>query len=157
AVIDRNDILRTAFVADGLAAPVQVVLRRAALGVEELAFDGDVEAQLRSRFDPAHHRLDVRRAPLWNLFVAEDVRNGRWLALEPVHHLIADDTSARFMIAELEAHLLGEGATLPPPVPFRDFVMQARLGVDAGEHEAFFGRMLSDVGEPTMPFGLVDV
>ncbi|HEY9023722.1 MAG TPA: amino acid adenylation domain-containing protein, partial [Burkholderiaceae bacterium] len=53
--------------------------------------------------------------------------------------------------------LLGEAATLPPPVPFRDFVMQARLGVEAAEHEAFFGRMLHDVSEPTMPFGLVDV
>jgi amino acid adenylation domain-containing protein len=43
------------------------------------------------------------------------------------------------------------------PLPFRNFVAQARLGVGQEEHEAFFRRMLRDVEEPTAPFELMDV
>src|SRR5262249_20818390 len=46
---------------------------------------------------------------------------------------------------------------LGSPVPFRNFVAQARLGVPRQEHEAFFRQMLADVQEPTAPFGLLEV
>ena len=44
---------------------------------------------------------------------------------------------------------------LPEPVPFRNFVAQARLG-RSEEQEAFFREMLGDVEEPTAPFGLLE-
>ena len=60
-------------------------------------------------------------------------------------------------LAEMRVHLLGQRKALPAPLPFRNFVARSRLGVSAAEHEAFFGRMLGDVEEPTAPFGLLDV
>jgi amino acid adenylation domain-containing protein len=61
------------------------------------------------------------------------------------------------MQQEIQAFLLGQGAKLPAPLPFRNFVAQARLGVAREEHEAHFTKLLGDVDEPTAPFGLVDV
>ncbi|MBW4968710.1 hypothetical protein KZZ04_20480, partial [Pseudoalteromonas sp. CR1] len=43
------------------------------------------------------------------------------------------------------------------PVPFRNYVAQARLGISEQEHEQFFRQMLGDISEPTLPFGLQDV
>ena len=43
------------------------------------------------------------------------------------------------------------------PLPFRNFVSAARLGVSRAAHEAFFRRMLGDIDEPTAPFGLMNV
>ncbi|WP_162522299.1 hypothetical protein, partial [Xylella fastidiosa] len=71
--------------------------------------------------------------------------------------LALDHTSKDVLIEEI-AHLLqGRPEALAPPVPFRRFVVQARHGVTPAEHEAYFRRVLGDVGEPTAPFGLLDV
>ena len=51
----------------------------------------------------------------------------------------------------------GREAALPVPVPFRNFVAQARLGISQEEHTEFFRQMLGDVQEPTAPFGLLQV
>jgi amino acid adenylation domain-containing protein len=160
AVIDRHDILRTSVAWEGLSEPVQVVWRQAPLTVEQVRLDpaaGDIAVQLQARFDPRHYRLDVRQAPMWRLFIAEDAPNQRWVMLELTHHLVDDNTSVRFLLGEIQAILQGQPEPLPVPLPFRNFVAQAHLGVSRQEHEAFFTRLLGDVDEPTAPFGLTDV
>jgi aryl carrier-like protein len=160
AVVDRHDILRTAFLWEGLPEPVQVVLREAPLVVEEVSFDpaaGDICGQLLGRFDPRVYRLDVRRAPLMRVVIARDDPNSRWVMLYLFHHLVMDHTTLEVLQEEVQAHLLGRGGLLPAPLPYRNFVAQARLGVSREEHEGFFGDLLGDVDEPTTPFGLADV
>ncbi|MES2937942.1 MAG: amino acid adenylation domain-containing protein [Pseudomonadota bacterium] len=160
AVVDRHDVLRTAYVWDELPEPLQVVWRAAPLAVEQLELDpadGPVAEQLQRRFDPKHHRMDLAQAPLIRLHVAHDAANGRWLMLKATHHLWGDHTTNELLHEEVVAHLIGQAGQLPPPLPFRNFVAQARLGIPREEHEAFFRKMLGDVDEPTAPFGLANL
>ncbi len=160
AVIDRHDILRTAMSWEGLPEPVQVVWRKARLYVEEVELEpqtNDAARELYERYNPRHFRIDVRRAPMMQIYIAEDRENGRWLMQQLLHHLVDDNTSLRKLLAEIQAHLLGQQDRLPAPLPYRNLVAQAKLGMSRGEHEAFFRQMLSDIDEPTAPFGLLNV
>ena len=159
-VIDRHDILRTAVMWEGLPEPVQVVWRKAPLPVEEVELDadgGDAVEQLHARFNPRRYRIDVRQAPLLRVYIAHDPAHRRWLLTQLQHHLTIDRSTYEVMKEEIEAHLLGKADALPRPLPFRNLVAQARLGVSQEEHEAYFRRLLGDVGEPTAPFGLLNV
>jgi amino acid adenylation domain-containing protein len=160
AVIDRHDILRTAVLWEGLSEPVQVVWREAPLVVEEVSFDpttGDVAEEMSARFDPRRYRFDIRQAPLMRVYIAHDALKDRWIMLHLFHHLSIDHVAFDVLLEEVYTHLSGRGGQLPAPLPFRNFVAQARLGVSREEHERFFRAMLGDVDEPTAPYGLVDV
>jgi amino acid adenylation domain-containing protein len=158
-VIDRHDILRTGILWEGLREPVQVVWRKAQLTVEEveLGADGDTAEKLYERFCPRRVRINVRRAPLLRAIVVQDKKDGSWLMMRLVHHLIGDHYSMDLMQEEVEAYLMGRQGELPRPAPFREQLAQARLGVTREEHERFFREMLGDVKEPTAPFGLMEV
>ncbi|MGO1000205.1 non-ribosomal peptide synthase/polyketide synthase [Lysobacter sp. CA196] len=157
-VIDRHDVLRTAVLWEGLAEPVQVVWRRARfeVGAPQLP-DGDVATRLAEYADPSRHRMDVHKAPLMHGYTAFDAAGERWLLQLVHHHLVLDHTAIDTLLEEIGLIVSGRSDELPEPVPFRNFVAQARLGVSAQEHESFFGRMLGDVEEPTAPFGMLKV
>ncbi|MCE6981566.1 amino acid adenylation domain-containing protein, partial [Pseudomonas frederiksbergensis] len=159
-VIDRHDILRTAVLWEGLDAPLQVVLRKARLVLEEVEPDpdhGDVAGQLGKQFDPVHCRLDLGRAPLMRLACAWDAINQRWVATLLFHHIALDHTALDVMQDEMLAYLRGESERLSAAMPYRNYVAQALLGVSREQHESFFRDMLGDVDEPTLPFGLREV
>ncbi|OEZ95967.1 linear gramicidin synthase subunit B [Duganella sp. HH101] len=158
-VVARHDILRTAMHWEGLNEAVQVVWREAHLVAEQVNLDhaADVAKDLAERYHPRHYRLDVRQAPLMRAFVAQDKARDRWLLQILAHHLAIDHSTLDMLVAEVRTLLQGRADELPPALPFRNFVAQARLGVSQAEHEAYFGAMLADVDEPTAPFGLLDV
>ncbi|MDH0732055.1 non-ribosomal peptide synthase/polyketide synthase [Pseudomonas sichuanensis] len=160
-VIDRHDILRTSVLWQGLAQPLQVVWRTAELVVgeiDDLVDEPGVERieQLHARFDARHHRLDLAQAPLTRLYYSPDPGNQQVVAILLFHHLTLDHTAMDVVAREMRALLFGQADTLPAPVPYRNYVAQARLADPAG-HEAFFREMLADVEEPTLPLGFADV
>ncbi|WP_332874480.1 condensation domain-containing protein, partial [Pseudomonas syringae] len=159
-VITRHDILRTSVIWEDLDEPVQVVWRHAELSVEELRIDPeatDLNAQLQKALDPRHHHLDIRQAPMMRIAYTHDPVNDRWAALLVFHHLINDATSLPVLTHEIEACMQRQEHLLPASAPYRNYVAQARLGVSIEAHEAFFQKMLGQVTEPTLPFGLHDV
>ncbi|MGQ5797803.1 amino acid adenylation domain-containing protein [Serratia sp. IR-2025] len=158
-VIDRHDILRTAFITQGMSSPVQVVWRKAELALSERRFDpadGPIWQQLAASFDPLQQRQDLTRAPLLNFTVTQE-EDGSWCALQQWHHLIGDHSTLAFMEQEIGEILAGRGAQLGVAQPFRNAVAQARLALSEVEHESFFRDMLADIREPVLPFGLSDV
>ncbi|MGL4861210.1 MAG: amino acid adenylation domain-containing protein, partial [Enterobacteriaceae bacterium] len=158
-VVNRHDILRTAFIHEGLSVPAQVVWRQASLPVTELSFNpdaGPIATQLADRFDPHHYRIPLNQAPLLRFAVARD-ESGHWLALLMMHHLAGDHSTLEVLQREVQAFLTGQGDNLPPAPPFRNLIAQTRSGCSQEAHSQFFREMLAEVDEPTCPFGLTDV
>ncbi|WP_460357685.1 amino acid adenylation domain-containing protein [Pseudomonas sp. G3-39] len=159
-VMARHDILRTAVLWEGLTTPVQVVWREAILPVQEIELDpanGPVIEQLHARFNARRYRLDVSQAPLMRLVYARDPALDRVVGILLFHHLAMDHIALEVMRSEMQASLSGQVVALAPPVPYRNYVAQTRLGVSEQEHEAFFRAQLADIDEPTLPFGLQEV
>ncbi|MEU0563737.1 amino acid adenylation domain-containing protein, partial [Dactylosporangium sp. NPDC006015] len=152
-VIDRHDVFRTSLVWAGLRAPVQVVWRSARLPVTEVTLPADTADVVAQLLSAVELTMDLGRAPLLDLHVAE-VDGGRWLGLLLMHHMVQDHTTLDVVLSEIEVVLSGRADTLPEPLPFRNFVAQTSAG---GDHEAFFRDLLAGVEEPTAPFGVRDV
>ncbi|KAF9945404.1 hypothetical protein BGZ72_001353, partial [Mortierella alpina] len=158
-IVDRHDILRTAIVWRNMTTPAQVVLRKAAISVTELALDpadGPIIDQLKQRYDDRKYRIELDNAPLNRYAVAQDI-DGRWIMVQMLHHIIGDHSTMEIMEEEIEKILAGHGDTLAEPQPFRNLIAQVRMGKSVEEHEQFFSKMLSDFDTPALPYGLSDV
>ena len=113
---------------EGLREPVQVVWRHAALPVEEVELDPHGA-------DPVDQLLAAGRpvdGPAPGAAVGctwpPSRRTDRWLALVRMHHMVQDHTALEVLLEEVQAFLAGRAAELPEPLPFRNFVAQARAG-----------------------------
>jgi amino acid adenylation domain-containing protein len=159
AVIERHDVLRTAVLWEQLPQPVQVVYRKADLPHEKIALDPGREAveQLRERMHPQEQWLDLTRAPLLKLQTATDPQSEQCYAVMQLHHLLCDHESLETLLEEAAICLDGRAHELPEPVPYRNHVAQVLAQAREHDAEAFFRNKLSDIDEPTAPFGLIDV
>ncbi|MER7186876.1 amino acid adenylation domain-containing protein, partial [Streptomyces hyaluromycini] len=155
-VVDRHDIFRTSLVWSGLREPVQVVWRTAALPVIEVGLAADAVDPAQDLLSSVGLSMHLGRAPLLDVHVAA-ISGGRWLAMVRIHHVVQDHTAVEVVYEEVRAILAGRAAELPEPLPFRDFVAQARAGLDTGKYEEFFRELLAGVQEPTVAFGVSDV
>ncbi|XP_031637583.1 uncharacterized protein LOC116350014, partial [Contarinia nasturtii] len=158
-VIERHDILRTAFIWEGLSEPAQVVLRHVPSLLSEVTLNDTNEPvveQLSNRFNPRHYKLDLTQAPLLRL-IATPMSDGGWMALELMHHVTFDNFTIERLKSEIHFIINDRYDQLTTPTPFRNIVAQARLGVSQSEHTKFFKEMLGDVDKPTLPFGLSNV
>lgn len=158
SVIDRHDILRTAVLWEGQPRPLQVVHRKVALPVREVALDPDRDPieQLKERMHQDRFKLDLRSAPLMQLEVAADTHREQHYVLLRLHHIVSDHVTREIVIEEVIAHLDGRAHALPDSVPYRNHVGQALAYARAHDAESFFRRKLEGVAEPTAPFALLN-
>ena len=159
-VVERHEILRTAFFWEGLAQPVQVVARNAPLQIEELILSGQGSAteELEARMKPFAEMLDLARPPLMGVQWARDpAASDRCYVLLHLHHLICDNNSLEMMLTEVLEFMQGRGHALPQSMPFGAYVAQSlsRSLVDDGSE--YFRAKLADVREPTVAFGIAEV
>jgi hypothetical protein len=155
-VVDRHDILRTAVIWTGLAQPVQVVHRRA-----PLTSPGSTPSRHGAR-DAARPHRPAPAAPRPRPGAAaaattiHDTGSGEALLALLCHHVVVDHFTIDLILAEVQSILHGGADALPRPLPYRNFIAQARA-VPAAEHEAYFRRELADVDAPTAPFDVLQV
>ncbi|WP_129645515.1 non-ribosomal peptide synthetase [Peristeroidobacter agariperforans] len=158
-VVERHGILRSSIHWEHVPKPVQVVHRRAAVPVQEISLDRNIDAiqQLQARMESEPDWLDLRQAPLLRLQVAADPRGESWYVILRLHHIVIDHESLHAVINETIALLREPAVELAVPTSYRNHVAQALAHAPKDDVETFFRAKLGDVVETTAPYGVVDV
>ena len=154
----RHEILRTAFMAEGLDAPVQVILRQ--VDVPFVAHDwrdvDETTRAVRMRELLAADRAEgfrVDRAPLLRLAL---VRTGAstWTLVWSNHHLLLDRWSWPIVLRDvgiIYQSIVGGGApALPPATPWRRY-LRWLAERDAGAAESLWRAELAGIAARPVP------
>jgi amino acid adenylation domain-containing protein/non-ribosomal peptide synthase protein (TIGR01720 family) len=159
-VVDRHPVLRTAFLWEGLASPLQVVRRQARLSWTIDDWRGVDPAEQESRLqqfvrDDLARGFDLGKAPLMRLALfrsSDDTYHFVWSQ----HHILLDGWSLPQVLSEVfrsyEAFAQGRELPLPRPRPYRDYIAWLQRQ-DMAQAEAFWRRFLAGFSAPT-PLGV---
>jgi len=155
-VMDRHQILRTAFVLSAPGGPLQVVFRRLQLpwtmhDWSELPREQSAERLAEFMQTDFQSGFDLQRAPLMRITLIR-TETGTYEFIWSFHLLLMDGWSMQVMLRELLAlyhgAVSGQPVELPPPIPYRDFIkwLQQQSEADA---EVFWRKALSGFTRPT--------
>ncbi|MFT6100726.1 MAG: amino acid adenylation domain-containing protein, partial [Arenicella sp.] len=158
-IIERHDVLRTAIIWRDLALPVQVVCRTVELPIEWLTFADKqgVEDAMIQRCKPSGLWLDLEQAPLVRIEVARDNHSDQHFVLIKIHHSILDHVGLDLIFSELAQLQNGNQSDLNPAPRYRDFVAYSLKYAETSTAERFFTQRLSDIVDPSLPFGLQNI
>ncbi|MFP5287286.1 MAG: condensation domain-containing protein, partial [Thermoanaerobaculia bacterium] len=161
-LVERHEVLRTAFLWEGLDEPRQAVRKSISLPWQELDWRGLPAEEQQRRFDSLrqserHTPLPLSSAPLMRFAL---VRLDRELGFVwTFHHLLLDGWSQPLLVRELEAvyAALEEGREpaspiLPPVRPFSDYIAWLQEQ-DAASAEPFWRGELAGFTAPN-PLGI---
>ncbi len=156
AVMNRHQILRTAFLLSGLDGPHQVVYRELKLRwvmhdwseLSPAETSERVEELLRSDYQSG---FDVRRAPL-NRATLVRTESDLYEFIWSFHLLLMDGWSMQVMLRELlvlyHSYCTGQAVELEPPLPYREFIKWLqRQPLD--QAEAYWRKTLRGFTSPT--------
>jgi non-ribosomal peptide synthase protein (TIGR01720 family) len=164
AVIERHPTLRTGFLWDGLAEPVQVVFRRADLPIKEYDLthlEAAAQHEELNRFLIAdrYTGMALSHPPLMRfalIHIADDQHHFVWSC----HHLLLDGWSGYMINSELfafyEAFSNGRSLELETPRSYREYLAWLKQQ-DLVAAEAFWRRMLKGFVVPTSIMPELDV
>jgi amino acid adenylation domain-containing protein len=129
-VVERHPVLRTAFLWDGLAEPLQVVRRRVELVWQEADWRGLEASEQQARVAEALARdrqrdFELERAPLLRLALFR-VGQEAYCFVWSYHHLLLDGWSSTAVLGEIfacyRAYERGEEPRLSLARPYRDYI-----------------------------------
>lgn len=159
-VVERHDILRTAFVWEDVDEPLQVVGARVHLPWEEHDWRRLPRAEQQQRLEEyltADRRrgFNLAHAPLMRLsLIGMSAQESVFVWTH--HHLLLDGWSTSLLMKEVaelyQARRHGEQPQPSPPRPFGDYIAWLRRQ-DASEAESFWRKALAGVSVPT-PLGV---
>ncbi|WP_438025454.1 amino acid adenylation domain-containing protein [Sorangium sp. So ce233] len=155
-LVERHPILRTGFVWEGVAKPVQVVRPRAAIPVQRHDLRGLAPAErdeaLAALLDADRRAgFDLLKPPLMRLTLVQ-IADDAFCFINSHHHILLDGWSFAVLLREaLVAYRALAGGTapaLPPPRRYREYLgwVQAQ---DEGTAERFWRGALAGFHAPT--------
>jgi amino acid adenylation domain-containing protein len=156
-VVDRNSILRTSFLWEGLEKPLQVVHRQARLPLDYRDWRGLSEAGQRRELETflAKHRklgFDLAVAPLMRVALLR-LSDQTYQLVWGYHHLILDGWSIPLLTQEVldiyRALSRGAEPLLASSSPFRLYIEWLQRQ-DLGRAEAFWRRTLAGIDSPSV-------
>ncbi len=160
-VVERQPVLRTLFLWEGLAEPLQVVKEQVVLPWQNADWRDlnalEQQAQLENFLQNDRKRgFDLNQAPLLRCFLAQCDANAHYFVLSN-HHAILDGWSLSPLLREVfvfyESFCTGVAVELAPPRPFRDYIKWLDKQ-DAIKAEAFWRKTLRGFKTPTdLPVG----
>jgi len=150
-LVERHPVLRTAFVWHRQDRPIQLVLRRVSVPLEEHDWrrldDRARRRRLASFLDADRRRgFDLSRVPLCRFSLLRAAGDGGTdLLVFTYHHILLDGWSVPLLIEELQALYRGVAAGVEPELPrrrpYRDFI-EWLAGRDLEAAERFWHRQL---------------
>ncbi len=159
-IVESYSILRTAFVWEKLAQPLQIVGRLATLPIEVEDWRDYTPAEQQARLE-RHLAADrargfkLSKAPLARIAVFQ-MDDTHYTILWSQHHIVLDGWSNSHLFKDFftlyEAYIRGASVRLPPTRPYRDYIswLQAQ---DHTQAEGFWRQFLANVTAPT-PLGV---
>ena len=118
AVVNRHEILRTAFVMVG-DEPRQMVREQVQVAIEPVTLMPD--RPLAEQLSPLVRPFHLEKAPLIRVCMGEWT-NERWVLFYDLHHLLGDGPSMRLFMDDLLRSYAGEPAS-DPPLQFKDIAV----------------------------------
>jgi amino acid adenylation domain-containing protein/non-ribosomal peptide synthase protein (TIGR01720 family) len=153
-VVARHDVLRTLFVWEGLAKPLQVVRQHVDSPWIEHDWRNDSAAE-----QTEDRGFDLLKAPLMRLTLIRTSENSYQFSWSH-HHLLMDGWSAMRITGEVfkfyEAFAGGEELQLPNTLAYRDYIAWLREQ-DLKEAENFWRQTLAGFTSPTPIGGLTSL
>ncbi|MFY0523095.1 amino acid adenylation domain-containing protein [Archangium gephyra] len=154
--VARHTVLRTAFLWEGLEAPLQLVMREVQLPIRSEDWrevpPGERQARLAAWLEEDRRRgFELERAPLMRLAL---LRTGEqsWCFVLSYSHLLLDGWSLPLLMGEVfgryEARARGLTRSWPEARPYRDFI-EWLSRKDLGEAREFWRRSLAGFSSPT--------
>ena len=123
-LISRHDVLRTCVLNKGLSNAIQVVLREVELSLIEISINKDKEILPQVEKEIASNKLwiDLSKAPMLEVKVADDIANDAYYLVFNFHHLMTDHVGLEKLINEAGLYLSGKEELLFAPVLYRNFI-----------------------------------
>ncbi|MFJ8632673.1 amino acid adenylation domain-containing protein [Streptomyces sp. NPDC093568] len=150
ALLERHPNLRACFRHEHVDRPVQVIPRAVRLPWTERDLTGrtpdEAEAELaRLMAEDLGRRFDLARPPLVRATLVRHDR-GAELVLT-LHHILLDGWSLPLLARDLEALTAGSAESLPPVVPFKQYLVWLK-SQDQGRAEAAWREALDGLTRP---------
>ena len=158
-VIDRHEVLRTAFVGEELQRPLQVVLKRVPLRIgrhdwRELSAQ-EQQSRLEELQQSERRPFDFARPPLMRLSLARTGPSEHWLVWTS-HHVLLDGWSMPIVMNEVfagyAARCRSERYQAPAVTPYRHYIEWLQKQ-DQSQAQRYWSEQLSTV-EAATPLGI---